>query len=76
MMITFQKSLMMSSIKAAEDIKKWEKRFKEISLELERDRQKLKKLNGYHEIFEQINNLLSVMQLYKKAHEYYLKFLE
>jgi len=76
MMITFQRSFMMSGVKSGVDLSNWEEKFKEIAFELKRDKQKLEKLNGYHEVFEQINNLLSVMQLHKKSLTYYKKFLD
>lgn len=74
-MITFQKSFMMSGVHGSVDLPKWEDKFKIIRSELERDKQKLKKLNGYDEIFKQTNDLLIVIQFYKKASEYFLKFL-
>ena len=65
----------MSGINSILELLKWEEKFKAIHSELERDKQKLKNLNGYEEISETINNLLNVIPIYKKARDFFSKFM-
>ena len=73
--VTVQKSFMMSGINSLLELLKWEEKFKAIYFELEGEKQKFKNLNGYEEISKIINNHLKVIPLYKRAYDFFSKIV-
>jgi len=75
-METIQKSFMKSGMDSLLKLLKWEEEFSKIHSELVKDKQKLKKLNGYEKILKKTNDLLRVIPIYKQAYDFFSKFVD
>ncbi len=72
-MTSIQNSFMISGVNSLREILKWEDEFRAMKSELESNKQELKSLNGYNEVFQTIENYLNLMPLYRKACVVFLK---
>jgi DNA-binding transcriptional regulator GbsR (MarR family) len=76
-MDSIQKSFIASAINAVKEIAEWQSNLRKIKEELDRDKEELQKLKGYHDIYK-IVNLFSMSlplneKMLEKLQEYYDK---